>query len=148
MTTAPADGRADGRADLRVDRGAHLRREVGLLRRRETRRVFDTAVYVGSLSGARDSFVARARDLPVLDAALRTDVLCALVERTTDDQRTFWLTRAGGPDAYEQDLAWSAAAHTAFAIHARPLDGCFAVTRYGWRDIVTGESRTWKRLRL
>jgi hypothetical protein len=33
-------------------------------------------------------------------------------------------------------------------MHGRRLDGCFAVTRYGWRDVLTGETRTWRRLRL
>ena len=129
------------------DSGALLRREVGLLRRRETRRVFDTVVYVGSLGGERDSFVARARDVPCLDDAVRADVMSALVERTAESLRTVWLTRAGHPDPYEQDVAWFAAARTAFAMHGRPLDGCFVVTRYGWRDVVTDESRAWKRLR-
>ena len=130
------------------DSRARLRREVGLLRQRETRRVFDTVVYVGSLGGERDSFVARARDVPCLDAAVRADVLSALLERTPESLRTVWLTRAGRPDPYEQDASWFAAARTAFAMHGRPLHGCYVVTRYGWRDVVTAESRAWKRLRL
>ena len=127
---------------------AHLRREVGLLRQRETRRVFDTVVYVGTLGAERDSFVVRAADLPGIDGAVRTDIVSALLERTPEPHRTLWLARAGSPDTYEQDLAWLAAARTAFAMHARPLTGCFAITRYGWRDVLTGESRIWKRLRL
>ena len=125
-----------------------LRLEVGLLRQRESRRVFDSVVYVGTLGGERDSFVVRAGDLPVIDAALRTDVVAALVERTEPRMRTVWLTRSGGPEAYDQDAAWFAAARVAFAMHGRPLEDCFAVTRYGWRDVATGESRTWRRLRL
>jgi hypothetical protein len=128
--------------------GTRLRAEVGLLRARETRRVFDTTVYVGTLGGERDSFVARARDVPAIDVAVRVEVVSALLERTPDDHRTTWLTRVGGPDPYEQDLAWLRAARTAFAMHGRPLEGCFAITRYGWRDVLTGESRSWKRLRL
>ena len=131
-----------------TDRLDLLRQEVGLLRQRETRRVFDTVVYVGTLGGDRDSFVVRAADLPSIDGAMRTDVVSALVERTDDTLATVWLVRAGRPDAYELDLAWLAAARTAFAMHGRPLRGCFVVTRYGWRDVLTGESRTWKRLRL
>lgn len=129
-------------------RRLHLRREVGLLRQRESRRVFDSAVYVGTLGGERDSFVVRAGDLPVIDTALRTDVLSALVERTDPSAHTVWLTRAGGPEAYEQDASWFAASRIAFAMHGRQLDGFFAVTRYGWRDVATGESRAWRRLRL
>jgi hypothetical protein len=128
--------------------GPRLRAEVGLLRARETRRVFDTTIYVGTLGGERDSFVARARDVPAIDEAVRVEVVSALLERTPDDYRTTWLTRVGTPDPYEQDLAWQRAARTAFAMHGRPLEGCFAVTRYGWRDVLTGESRRWKRLRL
>lgn len=131
-----------------TDRLDRLRQEVGLLRQRETRRVFDTVVYVGTLGGDRDSFVARAADLPSLDGAMRTDVVSALLERTDDTLATVWLTRAGQPDAYELDLAWLAAARTAFGMHGRPLLGCFVVTRYGWRDVLTGDSRAWKRLRL
>jgi hypothetical protein len=130
------------------DRARLLRAEVGRLRQRETRRVFDTTVYVGTLGGDRDSFVVRARDVPAIDGAVRIDVLSALLERSPGDHRTTWLTRVGSPDPYDQDLAWLAAARTAFAMHGQRLDGCFAVTRYGWRDVLTGETRTWRRLRL
>ena len=44
------------------------------------------------------------------------------------------------------DLA--GAARRAFALHDRPLDGCYVITRYGWLDLDTGRSRTWKRLRI
>ena len=139
-----------GRPHLHAEhpRHVHLRQEVGLLRQRETRRVFDTVVYVGTLGGDRDSFVVRAGDLPVIDTAVRTDVVSALLERTDDRHRTAWLTRSGGPDPYEQDAAWSACARTAFAMHGRPIEGFFAITRYGWRDVVGGDGRTWRRLRL
>jgi hypothetical protein len=142
-TSTPAPPR-----DSPPDVGQLLRREVGLLRQRETRRVFDTVVHLGRLGGERDTFVARTADLPVLDGALRTDVLSALLERTDTTLRHVWLTRAGGPEPYDVDLAWLSAARTAFAMHGRPLDGCHVVTRYGWRDVLTGESREWKRLRL
>jgi hypothetical protein len=125
-----------------------LRTEVGLLRQRETRRVFDTAVHVGTLGGAHDSWVARRGDVPVVDLALRTDVVSAMLERTSDLGDMVWLTRAGGPEPYEEDLAWLSAATTAFAQHGRSVGACYAVTRYGWRDVRTGESRTWRRLRL
>jgi hypothetical protein len=128
--------------------GTRLRAEVGLLRARETRRVFDTTVYVGTLGGDRDSFVVRARDVPAIDGALRIEIVSVLVERTAADHRSLWLTRAGTPDSYEQDLAWLRAGRAAFAMHGRALAGCFAITRYGWRDLLTGESRAWKRLRL
>ena len=64
-----------------MDATGLLRTEVGLLRQRETRRVFDTSVHVGTLGGARDSWVARRGDVPVVDLALRTDVVSAMLDR-------------------------------------------------------------------
>jgi hypothetical protein len=125
-----------------------LRQEVGRFRTRESRRVFDAAVQVGILAGARDSFVVRGQDLPVVDAALRTDVLCSLVGQAPPAWRTAWLIRPGTPELHDQDLHWLAAARTAFGIHARPLDGFYVVTRTGWRDVLTDETRVWRRLRL
>jgi hypothetical protein len=125
-----------------------LRREVGLLRQRETRRVFDLAVYVGVLGGPRDSFVVRAQDLPAVDQGLRADVVAALLEQTDPELRTAWLVRPGRPEQHDADLQWLAAARAAFAMHGRPLDAFYAITRYGWLDVLTGQSRTWKRLRL
>jgi hypothetical protein len=131
-------------ADLRL----LLRREVGELRQRETRRVFDPAVYVGTLGGERHSFVVRRRDLPGLDVGLRVDVVGELLEQSEPVHRTAWLVRPGTTEQHDDDLAWLAAAGAAFAIHDRPLDDFFAITRYGWRRVRTGETRTWKRLRL
>ena len=130
------------------DRRLALREEVGRLRARESRRVFDATVQVGVLAGTRDGFVVRAQDLPVVDVALRTDVLSSLVEQAPPAWRTAWLVRSGTPDLHDQDLHWWAAARTAFGIHARPLDGFYVITRYGWRDVASGETREWKRLRL
>lgn len=125
-----------------------LRQEVGRFRARESRRVFDTSVHVGELAGHRAGFVARAADLPALDAALRLDVVCALVEQTPDEWRTAWLVRAGTPEVHDLDLQWLAAVRMAFAVHGRHLDGCYVLTRAGWRDALTDESRVWARLRL
>jgi hypothetical protein len=133
---------------IRADRRLLLREEVGRFRERESRRVFDSAVHVGILAGPRDSFVVRAQDLPALDAALRTDVLCALVQQAPPQWRTAWLIRSGTPELHDQDLHWLAAAWAAFGIHARSLDGFYVVTRTGWRDVLTDETRVWKRLRL
>jgi len=124
-----------------------LRQEVGELRRRETRRVFDLMVYVGALGGPRDCFVVRAQDAPMLDDALRTEVVSSLLE-DCPSATAAWVTRSGRPEPYDTDLAWLSAATRAFAMHARNLDSFHAVTRYGWRDVRTGESRSWERLRL
>ena len=136
------------RSTLAADAALLLRREVGQLRQRETRRVFDLAVYVGTLGGPRDSFVVRARDLPAMDPGLRADVVCELLEGSTEDQHTAWIVRPGHPEPHDADLHWLAAARAAFAMHGRPLDAFYALTRYGWRDVCSGRSRTWKRLRL
>ena len=125
-----------------------LRQEVGQLRTRESRRRFDVTVFVGRLGGPRDSFVVWSQDLPTLDAALRVDLVCSLVSQTGPDCRTAWLTRPGTTEECALDLAWWAAARTAFAIHGRSLEGFFALTRTGWRDVSGTESRSWKRLRL
>ena len=131
-----------------TDRRVLLREEVGRFRARESRRVFDVSVHVGELAGARDSFVVRAQDLPAVDTALRIDVLSALLEDSPDGGRTAWLARPGTPEVHDLDLQWLAAAGTAFGMHARTLDGFYVVTRAGWRDVLTDETRVWKRLRL
>jgi hypothetical protein len=131
-----------------TDRRVLLRQEVGRFRERESRRVFDLSVHVGELGGARDSFVVRAQDLPAVDAALRTDVVSALLEQTPDCWRTAWLARPGTPEVHDLDLQWLAAATTAFAMHGRSLGGFYVLTRAGWRDALTDEARVWKRLRL
>lgn len=131
-----------------ADRRVLLREEVGRFRARESRRVFDVAVHLGVLAGERDSFVVRAQDVPAVDGALRTDVLSRLLDQSPEGWRTAWLTRPGTPETHDLDLLWLAAARTAFGMHGRALDGFFAVTRTGWRDVLTDESRVWRRLRL
>jgi hypothetical protein len=125
-----------------------LRREVGMLRARESRRAFDVAVSVGRLAGARDSFVVRAQDLPAIDASLRVDMVSSLVGQAPDDARAAWLARPGEPLLHDLDLAWLSAAAVGFGIHGRELAGFYAITRTGWLDVRTGEQRIWKRLRL
>src|SRR4051794_3923446 len=140
-TTVPAD-------TVPTDLRAALRAEVGRLRRRESRVVFDSSVHVGVPDGERDSFVVRAQDRPAIDGALRIDVLSRLLEETPADWRTAWLVRAGTVNLHDEDLRWFAAARTAYAIHDRSLDGFWVVTRSGWRDVVSEDRRVWKRLRL
>jgi hypothetical protein len=95
-----------------------LRQEVGRFRQRESRRVFDTSVHVGVLAGPRNGW------------------------------RTAWVVRAGTPDVHDADLEWLSAVHVGFGVHGRPLEGCFVLTRAGWRDLHSGEVRVWARLRL
>lgn len=119
-----------------------------MLRERESRRVFDLAVNVGTLAGVHDSFVVRGQDLPAVDAALRIDVVSSLVMQTPPGTVSAWVTRAGEPDPHDLDLEWLSATTVAFGIHGRWLSGFYAITRGGWLDVRTGERRTWKRLRL
>jgi hypothetical protein len=137
--------RTPSSADVRV---LTLRREVGRLRQRETRRRFDACLHVGELGGQRTGFVIAARDLPVMDVELRVDVVSRLLHDSPPSWRTAWLVREGTPEQHDEDLRWLSAVSTAYAMHDRPLDGCYAVTRYGWRDLITGETRSWVRLRL
>jgi hypothetical protein len=131
-----------------TDRGTLLRSEVGQFRARESRRVFDTVVHLGRLGGPRDSFVVRAQDLPALDPALCTDVVSSMVEQSPPEWCTVWLSRAGVPQLHDVDQLWHAAAGVAFGIHGRLLEGFYVLTRSGWLDVRTGESKVWKRLRL
>ena len=131
-----------------TDQRSLLRQEVGMLRARESRRVFDASINVGWLAGERDTFVVRAQDLPAVDAALRIDVLSSLVEQAPAERVGVWLVRPGQPHPHDLDLEWLAAAGIAFGIHGREPAGFHTITRSGWLDVRTGERRTWKRLRL
>jgi len=125
-----------------------LRQEVGLLRERESRRVFDVAITVGELAGERDSFVLRAQDVPAMDIGLRIDVVSSLVDQSAPGAISAWLTRPGAPHVHDVDLEWFAAANVAFGMHGRELAGFYAITRAGWLDVRTGEQMVWKRLRI
>ncbi|MGA8993261.1 MAG: hypothetical protein WB441_03030 [Nocardioidaceae bacterium] len=124
-----------------------LRREVLALRARESRRVFDASVHVGVLGGPRTGIVVRALDLPVLDASLRADLVSALLDLAQPAWSTVWLVRPGTPESWDADLAWWSAARVAFGMHGRQPDGCYVLTRSGWRDVLTDETRVWVRLR-
>lgn len=110
--------------------------------------MFDSSVHLGVLAGERAGFAVPVRDRLALDVALRTDVVGRLLEETPAEWHTLWLVRPGTPDPHDEDNRWLSAARTAFAMHDRPLGGCFVVTRSGWRDVVTGVSRVWVRLRV
>ena len=127
-----------------------LRLEVGRLRVRESRRVFDPSVHVGRLAGPRRSFVFRARDRPVMDRGLRVEVMCSLLDEHEEDLAgtVAWLVRPGVPEVSDLDLEWQSAAGFAFATRELRPAGFYVVTRGGWLDVRTGESRVWKRLRL
>ena len=129
-----------------ADVDAAFRLEVGRLRARDRRRTFPAELHVGRPAGPRVSL-----EVPAADAGLRLDLLGALLDvwREQHGGRAFgWVVRCGVPTPHDVDLAWYAAAVRAFgALGEVPL-GFRAVTKAGWLDVVTGESRVWKRLRL
>jgi hypothetical protein len=135
-----------------ADLAAVLRLEVGRFRLQESRRRFDPALHLGRLGGARETFVVQRADTPLLDAGLRAEVVCRLlgwfVPEEPERSPTVWLTRPGATSVHDEDLAWLAAARTGFGCHGRRLDGFYALTRTGWLDVLSGESRIWRRLRL
>jgi hypothetical protein len=132
---------------LSDEQRAGLRLEVGRLRQRERRRRFGPEVHLGE--PGVDSVALRLEEVdgPALDAALRTDLAARLVGAATRGD-TAWLVRPGAPDPHDLDLAWLAALRMAAGMHGVRLTRFFAVTRYGWLDVASGERRVWKRLRL
>jgi len=130
-----------------------LRLEVGRLRRRESRRRFDTVVSIGWLDGVRHSRAVPAAAGPLLDPGTRSEVVARLLEELTvaaDDRQQVdaWLERPGEPVLEDEDLRWLSSASRAFEASGMELDRFWAVTRTGWLDVRTEERRTWKRLRL
>jgi hypothetical protein len=109
-----------------------------------TRRALPTVAHVGRLAAERVTIPADAS----YEAGLRADLLTRALERAGAPARTgVWLTRAGFTTAGDQDLAWLAAADTAFGRHGVTRVPFFTVTRHGWLDVRSGESRTWPRVR-
>ncbi len=83
------------------------------------------------------------------DHGLRCDLVAAMLAATTATGPTdplVWLTRPGELDREDVDVAWAAAARAAGAEAGRDVT-CVVVTRRGWHDPVTGDSRTWRRVR-
>lgn len=127
---------------------ALLRLEVALLRSAQVRRRFGTVVHVGRLAGKRRSCPVPTGD-PCLDDGTRTDLVAGLVEALPEDQTTAaWITREGRPELGDEDLSWLAASIRAYGALGREPAGFWTVTRWGWLDVRTGETRTWKRLRV
>jgi hypothetical protein len=83
-----------------------------------------------------------------MDIELRIDLLGRLLADAPPAWRSAWLVRPGTPEQHDVDLQWFSAMRTAFEMYGRPLDGGYVVTRSGWRDLLTGDARTWVRLRL
>lgn len=141
-----------------ISRATHVALREAVLDLRETdhRRRPPPALHVGVPGGPTASFVPDPAAGP--DAALATDVVGALLQRSRHDLAALslssaappvplvWLTRAGSLDVHDADVVWSTATRAAYA--EAGLDATFVVvTRHGWRDPLTGVRREWRRLR-
>ncbi len=143
------------------DLAAALRSEVGLLRAAERRRVFAPRLALGRPGHRGPATVVGGPVAPWqgapwpppswVDAGVRFDVAERLVGSAgtaRDEPAHTWFLRPGQPTVHDEDLAWLAAVRHACASHGVVPAGFWVVTRYGWLDPATGESRTWKRLRV
>ena len=127
-----------------VGEAARLRRLVLAFTASESRRVFAPLLHVGDPDGARRSFAVRGHGH--LDAALRTEVVAALLEGDPAPAPLVWLTRVGPLTPCDLDTEWLSAAAAAYAEAETPLTFVL-VTRSQWLDPRSGTGQAWKRLR-
>ncbi|HET8560880.1 MAG TPA: hypothetical protein VFL69_10210 [Marmoricola sp.] len=109
-------------------------------------RALPTTVHVGAPLGERIDVVSEHW----FDAGLRTELVAQALAGL--DEPTFavalpWLTRSGDLETHDADLAWCAASLAAFGRYGAAPPGFFVVTRRGWLDLLSGEARTWSRVR-
>lgn len=112
----------------------------------ERRKVFAPLLHVGSPGDSQALFALGPDEM--LDHALRTDVVAALLRRTSrpGPPPVVWLTRPGDLVLQDLDAAWLAASRAASAEADVPLT-MVVVNRHGWWDPRSGTTRTWRRLR-
>jgi hypothetical protein len=132
----------DGARRPRDPRERRARAAVLDLARSEVRRRHPTLLRVGDPCGAVD---AVAED-PAWDHALRTDLLTALLWRRRALDPLVWLTRTGSLAWQDVDQRWYAA-FLASREEAEVGAQLLVVTRHGWHDPATGQTRTWRRIR-
>jgi hypothetical protein len=125
-----------------------LRAEVGALRLRERRRVFPAELCLGTLGGRRVTATLPWPVPPEYDDALLADLVDALGDRGGVAAEAVWLLRPGVPEPHDVDMRLAAVAHRVAEARDAPGAGFLVVTRYGWLEPRSGESRRWKRLRL
>ena len=138
---------ADGAIDPATDHRALLRREVGRFRAAEQRRRFPATLHVGRLDGSRTTLEVPATGGP-LDRATAFDLLDCRLDAGLPAEVDAWVTRAGVPELHDADLLWLTVTSAAVAARGSSLVSFHAVTRTGWLDVRTGETRVWVRLRL
>jgi hypothetical protein len=111
-------------------------------------RTVPTVLHVGTPGGTVRRFAIPPGERT--DHALRADVVGAMLGlgrgRDGADAPWAWLTRAGDLALHDLDVAWLAAAGTAYAEAGADLT-MVVVTRRGWRDPRSGAGQTWVRLR-
>jgi len=131
---------------LDAETRATLRRAVFGLRAGQRRRVFPAQVHVGDPDVEPTTYTD---DGAVLDDALRTDIVAALLRQQPEGRTSaVWISRVGVPEPHDLDLAWTRPCLAAFA-EADETPAWFAViTKRGWYAPLSGESATWQRLRL
>jgi hypothetical protein len=107
-----------------------------------TRRALPTTCHVGHPGAGHVT-------LPdVEDSALRADLVERAIDGMVDlDRVCAWVTRGGDLGITDADAAWFAAARAGFARHGLPLPAFVVITRTAWMDLVSGEHRTWRRVR-
>lgn len=115
----------------------------------ERRSRYVPILHVGTPGWPHEVFAIAADERT--DHALRADVVAAMRLRASrrspaGPEPLVWLTRGGGLEVQDLDLAWMAAAGQAYAEAGAPL--CFVVVdRHGWHDPRTGRQRRWVRAR-
>ncbi len=123
---------------------AELRRLVFGLRSGERRRIFPTRIHVGDPEGEQAAYVDEE-----LDAALRADVLHALLDQLDEEPPlAAWLTRVGWPDPHDTDRLGLATLRQVFDERGLTPRWIAVVTKNGWYDALGEDRVVWKRLRI
>lgn len=128
---------------------ADLRLAVHRLRSGERRRRFPAALHVGDLTGKAATWVDETGLR--MDQALRTDVALELLGRALDAGQAapaVWLTRPGVPSPHDVDVAWHGPVRRALGALGVEARCVVVVTKQGWYDPLSGDGRTWRRLRV
>ncbi len=108
-------------------------------------RALPTTAHIGVPGGEHVSVAHQG----LHDHALRTDVVVRALDGLPDTSGACcWLTRSGELERGDADAEWFAAALAGFAVHGLLLPHFYVLNRRGWRDLVTGDTRVWTRVRV